>query len=149
MKLLVQPARRRMIRSELVGGGKLCGRLPRKTMLQTPGGQPATIFSAVGVGRGPFEPIGLVPMCGHGSIAIAKVLVENEEVKVTEPVTKVILDTIGGLVDMSVRVEDGEVGEITLRIVDSFSGMHVITSRPLTRLSAAFNRSTATSGHPR
>jgi proline racemase len=56
-----------------------------------------------------IEPIGLVPMCGHGAIAIAKVLVENEKVKVTEPVTKVKLDTIGGLVDMSVRVENKEV----------------------------------------
>jgi proline racemase len=68
-----------------------------------------------------IEPIGLVAMCGHGAIAIAKVLVENEKVKVTEPVTKVKLDTIGGLVDMSVRVENKEVGEITLRNVESFS----------------------------
>lgn len=68
-----------------------------------------------------IEPIGLVPMCGHGSIAIAKVLVETKRVKVTEPVTQVRLDTIGGLVRMSVRVKDGEVGEITLRNVKSFS----------------------------
>jgi proline racemase len=68
-----------------------------------------------------IEPIGLVPMCGHGSIAIAKVLVETKGVKVTEPVTQVKLDTIGGLVELSVRVKDGEVGEITLRNVKSFS----------------------------
>jgi proline racemase len=68
-----------------------------------------------------IEPIGLVPMCGHGSIAIAKVLVETKRVKVTEPVTQVRLDTIGGLVKLSVRVKDGEVGEITLRNVKSFS----------------------------
>ena len=79
-----------------------------------------------------IEPIGLVPMCGHGSIAIAKVLVETEGVKVTEPVTRVRLDTIGGLVDMSVRVEDGEVGGITLRNVKSFSylrGVSIETER--------------------
>ena len=68
-----------------------------------------------------IEPIGLVPMCGHGSIAIAKVLVETERVEVKEPVTQVKLDTIGGIVTMSVRVEDGEVGDITLRNVKSFS----------------------------
>lgn len=68
-----------------------------------------------------MEPIGLVPMCGHGSIAIAKYLVETRRVKVAEPVTKVILDTHAGLVTLSVKVSDGNVGEITLRNVESFS----------------------------
>jgi proline racemase len=68
-----------------------------------------------------MEPIGLVPMCGHGSIAIAKYLVETGRVKVTEPVTKIKLDTHAGLVSLSVSVKDGKVGEITLRNVESFS----------------------------
>ncbi len=68
-----------------------------------------------------IEPIGLVPMCGHGAIAIAKILVETNRVQVTEPSTHIRLDTIGGIVDLLVRVEDGNVGEITLRNVKSFS----------------------------
>ena len=68
-----------------------------------------------------MEPVGLVPMCGHGSIAIAKVLVETQRVKVTEPVTHVKLDTLAGLVNLAARVKDGMVGEITLRNVESFS----------------------------
>ena len=68
-----------------------------------------------------IEQIGPVPMCGHGSIAIAKLLVETNRVNVTEPITKVKLDTIGGLVNLLVGVENGEVGEITLRNVKSFS----------------------------
>lgn len=70
-----------------------------------------------------IEPIGLVPMCGHGAIAIAKILVETNRVKVSEPSTHVRLDTIGGVVDMAVKVKDGDVGEITLRNVESFSYM--------------------------
>lgn len=66
-------------------------------------------------------PIGLAPICGHGSIAIAKVLVETERVEVTEPVTHVKLDTLAGLVNLAVSVKDGMVGEVTLRNVESFS----------------------------
>lgn len=68
-----------------------------------------------------MEPIGLVPMCGHGSIAVAKYLVETRRVKVNEPVTHVKLDTHAGLVDLFVNVKKGKVGEITLRNVESFS----------------------------
>ena len=68
-----------------------------------------------------IEPIGLVPMCGHGSIAITKYLVETQRVEVTEPVTQVKLDTLAGLVNLAVSVKDGRVGEITLRNVESFS----------------------------
>ncbi len=68
-----------------------------------------------------IEPIGIVPMCGHGSIAIAKFLVETREVEVTEPITHVKLDTLAGLVDLKVSVSDGNVEEITLHNVYSFS----------------------------
>jgi proline racemase len=68
-----------------------------------------------------MEPIGLVPMCGHGSIAVAKYLVETRQVKVTEPLTQVRLDTHAGLVSLFVNVKNGKVGEITLRNVESFS----------------------------
>jgi proline racemase len=79
-----------------------------------------------------IEPIGVVPMCGHGSIAIAKVLVETQRVEVREPTTSVKLDTLAGLVDVKVRVRNGEVEDITLRNVESFSylrGVEVQTEK--------------------
>jgi proline racemase len=74
-----------------------------------------------------MEPIGLVPMCGHGSIAVAKYLVETRQVKVTEPLTQVRLDTHAGLVSLFVNVKNGKVGEITLRNVESFSYRRDVT----------------------
>lgn len=76
-----------------------------------------------------MEPIGLVPMCGHGSIAIAKYLVETGRVKIAEPVTRIKLDTHAGLVSLSVSVKDGKIGEITLRNVESFSYLRDATVR--------------------
>jgi proline racemase/trans-L-3-hydroxyproline dehydratase len=70
-----------------------------------------------------MEPIGLVPMCGHGSIAIGKYLVESGRVKVTEPVTRIKLDTHAGIVELAVSVKDAKAGETTLRNVASFSYM--------------------------
>jgi proline racemase len=74
-----------------------------------------------------MEPIGLVPMCGHGSIAIARFLVDTQRVEAIEPVTKVRLDTHAGLVTLSVRVEHGKTSDITLRNVDSFSYLRDVT----------------------
>ncbi|GGM69698.1 proline racemase [Lentzea pudingi] len=45
-----------------------------------------------------IEVSGLLPMCGHGTIGVATVLVETGMVEVTEPVTTVRLDTPAGLV---------------------------------------------------
>ena len=67
-----------------------------------------------------MEPIGLVPMCGHGSIAIAKYLVETQRVEATEPVTQVKLDTLAGLVNLALSVKDGKVGEITYAMLSLF-----------------------------
>ena len=46
-----------------------------------------------------IEVSGLLPMCGHGTIGVATVLVETGMVPVTEPETVVRLDTPAGLVD--------------------------------------------------
>lgn len=43
-----------------------------------------------------IEVSGLLPMCGHGTIGVATVLVETGMVAVTEPVTTVRLDTPPG-----------------------------------------------------
>jgi proline racemase len=61
-----------------------------------------------------------LPMCGHGTIGVATVLVETGMVPVTEPVTTIRLDTPAGLVTAEVAVRDGAATAVTLRNVPSF-----------------------------
>lgn len=68
-----------------------------------------------------IEVSGYLPMCGHGTIGVATVLVETGMVPVTEPVTTVRLDTPAGLVTVDVQVEDGSAKAVTLRNVPAFS----------------------------
>jgi proline racemase len=68
-----------------------------------------------------IEVSGLLPMCGHGTIGVATVLVETGMVPVVEPVTTVRLDTPAGLVLADVRVEDGAAKSVTIRNVPSFA----------------------------
>src|SRR6185503_14162958 len=51
-----------------------------------------------------IEVSGCLPMCGHGTIGVATVLVETGMVPVTEPVTTIRLDTPAGLVVAEVAV---------------------------------------------
>lgn len=68
-----------------------------------------------------IETSGCLPMCGHGTIGVATVLVETGMVTVEEPVTTIRLDTPAGLVVVKVRVEDGSAKSVTLRNVPSFA----------------------------
>ncbi|MEU6171894.1 proline racemase family protein [Streptantibioticus parmotrematis] len=68
-----------------------------------------------------IEVSGVLPMCGHGTIGVATVLVETGMVEVREPVTVVRLDTPAGLVEARVAVEDGAARTVTLRNVPSFA----------------------------
>lgn len=68
-----------------------------------------------------IEVSGLLPMCGHGTIGVATVLVETGMVEVVEPVTVINLDTPAGLVRTEVAVRDGAATAVTLRNVDSFA----------------------------
>ena len=68
-----------------------------------------------------IEVSGCLPMCGHGTIGVATVLVETGRVKVTEPVTTIRLDTPAGLVVAQVAVSDGRATSVTIRNVPSFS----------------------------
>lgn len=68
-----------------------------------------------------IEVSGCLPMCGHGTIGVATVLVETGMVEVSEPVTVVRLDTPAGLVTAEVRVEDGAAVAVTITNVPSFS----------------------------
>jgi proline racemase len=68
-----------------------------------------------------IEVSGCLPMCGHGTIGVATVLVETGMVPVTTPVTQVRLDTPAGLVAAEVAVrEDGAATAVTIRNVASF-----------------------------
>ncbi|MFF5671817.1 proline racemase family protein [Streptomyces hygroscopicus] len=68
-----------------------------------------------------IEVSGCLPMCGHGTIGVATVLVETGMADVHEPVTTIRLDTPAGLVTADVRVEDGAAKAVTLRNVPAFA----------------------------
>jgi proline racemase len=68
-----------------------------------------------------IEVSGCLPMCGHGTIGVATVLVETGMVAVTEPVTTIRLDTPAGVVVAEVAVSDGAARAVTIRNVASFS----------------------------
>jgi len=68
-----------------------------------------------------IEVSGCLPMCGHGTIGVATVLVETGMVEVVEPVTTVRLETPAGLVIVDVLVENGKAINVTLTNVPSFS----------------------------
>jgi proline racemase len=67
-----------------------------------------------------IEVSGLLPMCGHGTIGTATVLVETGMVEVTEPVTTIRLDTPAGLVVAEVHVTGGHAESVTIRNVPAF-----------------------------
>ncbi|MBN8425286.1 proline racemase family protein [Microbacterium esteraromaticum] len=67
-----------------------------------------------------IEASGFLPMCGHGTIGAATVLVETGMVEVTEPVTEIRLDVPAGLVIARVRVENGRAVDVTIENVPSF-----------------------------
>lgn len=67
-----------------------------------------------------IEVSGCLPMCGHGTIGVATVLVETGMVPVIEPLTIVRLDTPAGLVIAEVTVADGHAQSVRITNVASF-----------------------------
>ncbi|KAB1662221.1 proline racemase [Pseudoclavibacter chungangensis] len=67
-----------------------------------------------------IEVSGFLPMCGHGTIGTATVLVETGMVEVHEPETVIRLDTPAGLVVARVAVEGGRATSVTIENVPSF-----------------------------
>ena len=67
-----------------------------------------------------IEVSGCLPMCGHGTIGVATVLVEKKMVPVIEPITTIRLDTPAGLVVVDVAVQDGRAQSVTITNVPSF-----------------------------
>lgn len=68
-----------------------------------------------------IEVSGLLPMCGHGTIGTATVLVETGMVEVREPETVIRLDTPAGLVIARVAVQAGKATSVTIQNVPSFA----------------------------
>src|ERR1035437_3695194 len=68
-----------------------------------------------------IEVSGCLPMCGHGTIGVATVLVEIGMVEVVEPVTTIRLDTPAGLVTARVAVSDGHADSVTFENVPAYS----------------------------
>jgi proline racemase len=68
-----------------------------------------------------IEVSGCLPMCGHGTMGVATVLAETGMVEVTEPVTRIRLDTPAGLVVADVAVRDGHAESVTIENVASFA----------------------------
>ncbi len=67
-----------------------------------------------------IEVSGCLPMCGHGTIGVATVLVETGMVEVVEPETTIRLDTPAGLVVARVAVAGGRALSVTLTNVPSY-----------------------------
>jgi proline racemase len=67
-----------------------------------------------------IEVSGCLPMCGHGTIGTATVLVETGMVETKEPVTLIRLDTPAGLVEASVAVTNGRATSVTIRNVPAY-----------------------------
>jgi proline racemase len=100
---------RRLLMFEPRGGSHYSGSI--LTAPSTPGADFGIIF---------IEVSGFLPMCGHGTIATATVLVENGMVEAKEPYTDLTFDTPAGLVKARVHVEDGIAKDVTIQNVPSF-----------------------------
>jgi proline racemase len=100
---------RTMLMFEPRGGSHYSGSIV--TAPSTPGADFGIIF---------IEVSGFLPMCGHGTIATATVLVETGMVEAKEPYTDLTFDTPAGLIKARVAVEDGVVKDVTIQNIPSF-----------------------------
>lgn len=67
-----------------------------------------------------IEVSGCLPMCGHGTIGTATVLVETGMVEVKEPITAIRMETPAGLVVAEVEVDDGRARAVRIQNVASY-----------------------------
>ena len=66
---------------------------------------------------------GYMDMCGHATIGVATALIDGGVVEVEEPVTRIKLDTPGGLVVVRAVVRDGRARTIAFRNVPAWVGI--------------------------
>lgn len=68
-----------------------------------------------------MEPEDTPPMSGSNAICVATVLLETGILPMREPVTKLLLEAPGGLVDVTAQCRNGKARRITVRNVASFA----------------------------
>ena len=101
----------------------------RLRMLREPRGYPAANCNLILAPTHPEADAGFVimeqveypPMSGTNTICVVTVLIETGMVPVTEPVTKLKLDTPAGLVAVDAEVVNGKVRKVTFRNVPAFA----------------------------
>lgn len=100
----------------------------RRLLMTEPRGHPAMSGAIIQPSTRPdadcgvlyIEVSGCLPMCGHGTMGVATVLVETGMVRVVEPITTVRLDTPAGVVVAEVQVDRGHANAVTIENVPSF-----------------------------
>jgi len=68
-----------------------------------------------------MEPEDTPPMSGSNSMCVATVVLETGIVEMVEPITTVVLQAPGGLVDVIADCTDGKVTQVTIRNVPAFA----------------------------
>jgi proline racemase len=68
-----------------------------------------------------MEPCDTPPMSGSNSMCVATVLLETGIIPMTEPVTRLVLEPPGGLIEVTATCKDGRAERIAVRNVPSFS----------------------------
>lgn len=76
-----------------------------------------------------IEVSGFLPMCGHGTIGVCTVAVENGLVRAVDPETRIVLDTPAGLIRATVEVRNGKAKSVTFTNVPSFLTMRDAIAR--------------------
>jgi proline racemase len=101
----------------------------RLRMLREPRGYPASNCNLILPPAHPEADAGFVimeqveypPMSGTNTICVVTVLIETGMVPVTEPVTRLKLETPAGLISVEAEVRDGKVKQVTFRNVPAFA----------------------------
>lgn len=104
----------------------------RTLMLREPRGNPALCCNAIVPPCDPRADAGFIimeqteypPMSGSNLICTATVLLETGIVPMTEPETRLILESPAGLMEVAARCEGGKVTRVTFRNVPAFA-MHL------------------------
>ena len=68
-----------------------------------------------------MEPCDTPPMSGSNSICVATVLLETGIIPMVEPITHMVLEPPGGLIDITAHCKDGKAQRISVRNLPSFA----------------------------
>lgn len=68
-----------------------------------------------------MEPADTPPMSGSNSICVATVLLDSSIIPMQEPVTQMVLEAPGGVIEVEAECRDGKAQRITVRNVPSFA----------------------------